>query len=91
MLRGKRRAALFIARGYIESVQEKYICYALDRAARQYPELREAVVSITYDILSALGGPLTLEGWQLKNMGFAIHQNRLNRLAWIDWMLENWK
>jgi len=91
MLRGKRRTALLVARGYIESVQDKYICYALDRAARQYPELREAVVSLTYDILSALGGPGTLEGWQLKNMGFAIEHNRLNRLAWIDWMLENWK
>ncbi|KVD81899.1 hypothetical protein WS62_23365 [Burkholderia sp. ABCPW 14] len=86
----EKREALRYAREMIESGQEMYICFALYSVKRKHPRLAGACQVLRDYIEIQLGHCGPLESWQRKN-GFGErcgYQSLFDRLAWIDWMLD---
>lgn len=78
------RDTLLKARAEIECGMEHHICIALFKIGG-----RESIKLESW-IQRLLGGPFTLTEWQDK-VGLGRRSNeqqRLDRLAWIDWMLD---
>ncbi len=85
------RAALVIARKRIQSRKNRFICHALRFVSIRHPHLRAACASLERYIAQQIGGERwTLETWQDANGfgGRSDYQVRLDRIAWIDWMLD---
>ena len=95
------RELLVVARDLVATKRVLYICCALEVAASQ---LTDKYFCSSYDeynayyagenrlkkyISDALCGALTLRGWQLfKGMDRGSYALIVDRLAWIDWMLD---
>ncbi|WP_261520097.1 hypothetical protein [Burkholderia multivorans] len=90
----EKREALKLARERIAAGQSRYICFALESATIKRPDLEEAAAELKDYIHGKLGNRcVSLEGWQQRN-GFgerSMAQTRRDRLAWIDWMLDEQK
>ncbi|WP_261526138.1 hypothetical protein [Burkholderia multivorans] len=90
----EKREALKLARKRIVSGQSRYICFALESVTIKRPDLEEAAAELKGYIHDKLGNRYVgLEKWQRRN-GFgarSIDQVRRDRLAWIDWMLDEQK
>ncbi|KGS75412.1 hypothetical protein X947_5377 [Burkholderia pseudomallei MSHR7334] len=93
----EKRAVLKLAREKIEDGSADFICNALNSAATFNPHLSFAAEEICSYISKKLGVTRypdwtpTLDEWQIYN-GFGDRgreQRRLDRLAWIDWMLND--
>ncbi|ACR15026.1 hypothetical protein BcepIL02_gp33 [Burkholderia phage BcepIL02] len=85
----KKREALKLARELIESGEEGYVCLALKSVARSRPDLRASVASLRRYIMRKLRPYAFLGGWQRKQGIWRYdEQQRADRLAWIDWMLD---
>lgn len=86
-----RREVLQQARQIIEARTRLYICAALQLAGKRQGRLDEAN-SLTGDIILALEGSTSLEGW-LHRQGITVNpeQARLARLAWLDRLIEGSK
>lgn len=85
--------ALMKARLLIEREDEDYICYALAMVASTNPKLADAKDALTDYILDQLSPFSFLGPWQQKTFGIpgTYIQQRKDRLAWIDWMIEQLK
>ncbi|MDN7998085.1 hypothetical protein QZN00_13100 [Burkholderia multivorans] len=86
----EKREALVLARKRIAADKNQYICHALDYIAMRHPYLEAECVSLKQYIGKQLGSTTTLGGWHKFN-GFGDRggaQRHLDRLAWIDWMLD---
>lgn len=82
------RRALIEARKYIKAGSESFVCLALRIAAYYEPELAFAADRLCSYISEMLGSSAFLSGWQHSHGIFHdAHQQRADRLAWIDWML----
>jgi hypothetical protein len=91
-LRKKEREALTRARVQIVTGQNSFICLALDEVAEDWPELKSAVARLKIYIGNALDGNLALGAWQMAHGIYrSDSQKRSDRLAWIDWMLNESK
>jgi hypothetical protein len=95
----EKREALELARERIAYWRNDYICNALLDTARLNPRLHSAAMELRSYITEKLGGMRvvgqhriapTLEEWQVSNgLGErGREQLRRDRLAWIDWMLD---
>lgn len=88
-----QRRLLWIARDHIASGRETYICLALTRANHRMfgncPMLDEQDAGyLKYYIHNMLEGSGRLQDWQHKHgIWRGPHEQQLDRLAWIDWML----
>jgi len=94
MITGRRRDALLLARSRILYRQDTLICLALDHYKANDKSLTRSVINILKkDIRRAIYPSGTLGAWQFRNGRGrrSMTQQRLDRLAWIDWMLENWE
>ena len=93
-LNADERDLLHEARALIERGEIKVICRALYHAEFVGPHTggrRDALHRLTAYISNALGSPLeTLRGWQIRR-GMTGRDTRADRLAWIDWMIEEGK
>ncbi|CAJ6339639.1 hypothetical protein [Burkholderia pseudomallei] len=90
MMTDEMREALKLARHLIETRDVDRICIALIWIARNYPRLGGACFTLREYIEKCLGDE-DFDYWQLNN-GFGLRhpaQTRRDRLAWIDWMLED--
>ena len=89
-LNKNERKALELAWWQIQTAQSSRICYALSAIGRKDQKLLYATIRLRLYITDALE-PFTLfEDWQVAN-GFghrSDEQIRRDRLAWIDWMLD---
>lgn len=90
------RRALVSAKAKIQRREVSYVCIALRGVGNADPSRRAATTYLRQYISKQLGQHAFLEGWQdsrrsakLRNRGFV--QARLDRLAWIDWMIANLK
>ncbi|MCO1402866.1 hypothetical protein [Burkholderia multivorans] len=87
----EKREALKLARKRIQSRKNRFICHALRFVSIRHPHLRAACASLERYIAQQIGGERwTLETWQDAN-GFGDRveeQRRQDRIAWIDWMLD---
>jgi hypothetical protein len=91
-LSANKRQALSIARELIESGEEDYICLALREASRRNPSLNEAVKGLRKFISRQLFPYTFLHTWQMRNgFGWRPDRARGDRIAWIDWMLDETK
>lgn len=86
----EKREALKLARARIESRQNMFICHALNWVQFSRPDLKEACVSLKLYIAKQISPERSLGMWQLlRGFGYRSDaQRRLDRLAWIDWMLD---
>ncbi|PRE27566.1 hypothetical protein [Burkholderia multivorans] len=87
----EKREALMLARMRIAAGQSRFICFALESVTIKRPYLEEAAAELKGYIHDKLGDRyVSLEAWQKRN-GFGERgeeQCRQDRLAWIDWMLD---
>ncbi|MBU9525022.1 hypothetical protein [Burkholderia multivorans] len=87
----EKREALMLARKRIAAERSRYICFALESVTIKRPDLTEAAIELRRYISDKLGSRhVGLRSWQQRN-GFGDRgdaQLRLDRLAWIDWMLD---
>lgn len=86
----EKREALKLARERIVTFESEAICESLLKIARGRPKLRAACKELRIYIAEQLTPCLYLGGWQRRNglAGRSLAQQRLDRLAWIDWMLD---
>jgi hypothetical protein len=86
----EKREALKLARERIASCNATVICEALMTVAGDRPELRAACKELRSYIVRQLTPCLYLGAWQRRNgfYGRSLAQERRDRLAWIDWMLD---
>lgn len=87
----KERKALYFARQLIAAGQERYICFALRRIGTWGSPLVSPCDRLRRYISGQLMPYKTLEDWQTLGHGMpsrASHQMREDRIAWIDWMLD---
>jgi hypothetical protein len=103
VLTPKQRELLIGARKLIEDGLTDYLCVALGRVdagwdvALDAPNLSKDCNALRDYILGQIRGAdgswiTTLNSWQTAN-GFETrtdHQVRLDRLQWIDWLLDDW-
>jgi len=90
MLTEKKRKVLKRVRQLIASKEQEFICHAIHYVADNSDGLDDACRELKMFVTHALGNNYTLFCWQKSN-GFAEHddqQLRKDRLAWIDWMLD---
>jgi hypothetical protein len=83
--------ALKQARKLIADRSEEFICYALGSVRAAHPKLTEAANDLQVYIMRELGYFSTLDSWQWANLPDGRHspyQRRADRIAWIDWMIE---
>lgn len=91
------RRVLLSAKAKIKRGDEHFVCLALSRSMRSDPSRIAAVEYLRSYIGRVLGEHAYLDGWQrngckpLKNVDRTYAQRRLDRLAWIDWMIANLK
>lgn len=81
------RKALELARERIATSRAIFICWALRDVGKEY---RLPVARLKRYIATRLDGSNALYGWQI-NHGLGDRgpeQRRKDRLAWIDWMLD---
>ncbi|MBU9446897.1 hypothetical protein KTE29_03760 [Burkholderia multivorans] len=87
----EKREALMLARKRIAAGRSRYICFALESVTIKRPDLVDAADELRRYISEQLGSRyVALEQWQRRN-GHGprtLEQQRLDRLAWIDWMLD---
>lgn len=87
---------LKMAKKLIKTKEESYICFAVSRAAYKHenPCAIRAGDQLEKYIQKALGINTFLSGWQRSN-GFDDRvckaRIRQDRLAWIDWMIADYK
>lgn len=89
-LNKNERRALEMAREIIAKGERGYICFALDTARCRGANVK-AVKRLQAYIRRALDGYGCLENWQIGAKHLrprSIVQKRADRLAWIDWMLD---
>ncbi|MBH9660984.1 hypothetical protein [Burkholderia multivorans] len=89
----EKREVLKLARERIEKKLNYYICHALSDAAFFHPRLKEAARELrafVHEQVRVDRSSATLDIWQRRNgfSGRSIAQVRRDRLAWIDWMLD---
>lgn len=86
----EKREVLKMARAKVaEAVLFAHICHILEEIGRERPDLWLAAMDIKEYIVAALDGAYTLEAWQTNNgVDFESRNPIANRLAWIDWMLD---
>lgn len=89
MLSRKKREALECVRALIDNNSERFICYALDKVAKQRPHLAETCEYLHQYIMQKLEGWMSLGNWirMVKGRYLSPEQFRECRLAWLDWML----
>jgi isochorismate hydrolase len=90
VLNNPKREALRRARHLIKTKQEYFICHALDNVAMGSPKiLSHACEQLKRYVREALTPVGTLQNWQAHNKmpDRGSDQRREDRLAWIDWML----
>lgn len=88
-LTATERALLIEARRLIANRDELFICWAIVRAS-QSSTLRRVVRArrrLLRYVENSLGEARTLEEWQ-QQKGFYGQNARYDRVAWIDWMLD---
>lgn len=87
-LNKNERRALELARERIRLRYNACICFALDDVVDHVAD--KAAVSRLVDYIGdALGEAAWLEDWQQKRGLFVNNEiTRLDRIAWIDWMLD---
>lgn len=88
MLTADERRALQLARDIIRNGRQEFICVALTQVMVNNPRLIRAGHRLRCYIDGALEGEGSL-GWWQRCHGFDRDRNqqRLDRMAWIDWML----
>lgn len=79
------RDALIFARKQIEDGTEEFICYALGNYLREHDS--GAGLWLRWYVRDAIDPYVYLDDWQNKN-GITTRNGRDDRIAWIDWMLE---
>ncbi|AFN39102.1 hypothetical protein G167_gp52 [Burkholderia phage BcepMigl] len=87
----EKREALMLARERIAGRKNQFICHALDFISMRHPHLEPACVSLKKYIGKQLGSPTWALGTWHEFNGFGDRgdaQRRADRLAWIDWMLD---
>ncbi|MBU9360857.1 hypothetical protein KTE52_31610 [Burkholderia multivorans] len=87
----EKREVLKLARVKVsEAPRFGHICPILKAVGEEHPDLWRAAMEIKAYIVAALDGAYTLEAWQRRNrVGYRdMDQCRRDRLAWIDWMLD---
>ncbi|WBF05192.1 hypothetical protein [Burkholderia phage CSP3] len=86
----EKREALMLARERIAMRKNEFICHALDHVKGTRPELKAACISLKRYIGRKLSPARALGVWQSNNgiVGRDYTQRCLDRLAWIDWMLD---
>jgi len=91
-LNTKEREVLRRARMHIEENHTSFICHALNRVVSEQPELCSAVARLKLYINRELAPHTSLGFWQ-ESQGIykSYARQRLDRLAWIDWMLDESK
>ncbi|MGG5541925.1 hypothetical protein P4G95_08990 [Burkholderia vietnamiensis] len=94
----EKREALKLARVRIEKKWDTFICNALRSIGDHNPQLMPAADELRKFVNGQVKVPrqrtaATLGKWQRRNgHGYrTIAQQRLDRLAWIDWMLDEQK
>jgi len=90
MLTPNKRKVLAMARIALEDRRVDFICHALDYVEGRNANLHAECRELKMFVIHALGENYTLTCWQEKN-GFSERsdsQYRADRLAWIDWMLD---
>jgi hypothetical protein len=91
MLTKNKRKVLKRVRKMIATGEQEFICHALSYVAHEDIRLEEACRKLRAYITEVLAGNYTLYCWQKAN-GIADsdddRQLRKDRLAWIDWMLD---
>lgn len=94
MLNDNQRRLLTRARAKIKSGSTPYICHALGSVALTFEDERDVNVLKHYIRLALKEGSgewcaCTLQDWQyFHHIHHDRFQQRQDRLAWIDWMLE---
>lgn len=91
MLTKGERKALMVARALIESGERNYICFALGAAWAMGVCSRKELCRLKRYIQDQLGAGESgsLWGWQKERGMFPTDdQIRKDRIAWIDWMLD---
>jgi len=89
----EKREALTLAREMVRDEREIFICGALITIQQKHPTLYDACMKLRRYIMRQLGKHHYLSQWQRGN-GFparSLAQLRRDRLAWIDWMLDESK
>lgn len=86
----EKREALNLARERIAAGQSRFICLALDDVCTLFPYLGPACKQLRAYIRDQLRPWGTLGEWQVTNGcgDRSYPQQRRDRLAWIDWMLD---
>jgi hypothetical protein len=83
------RELLVAARELIESGEEFYICHAIQNAtSRRRYYYMDAAKRLERYISKALAPHIALDSWQRANGYDAQRGVKQDRLAWIDWMLD---
>ena len=90
MLNNPKSEALRRVRHLIKTNQETFICFALERVGLDSPTLAYACEKLRLYVVQSLSPYDVLQTWQERNdLGDrGADQRRADRLAWIDWMLE---
>ncbi|MCA8177483.1 hypothetical protein LGM48_24490 [Burkholderia multivorans] len=86
----EKRAALKLARERIATGGSRYICFALHDVGTLFPHLGPVCDQLRAYIRDQLRPWSTFEEWQAANGcgGRSFAQRRIDRAAWIDWMLD---
>jgi copper oxidase (laccase) domain-containing protein len=89
VLNNPKREALRRVRHLIKTNQCTFICHALDEVALNSKVLRHACEQLKAYVAEALKPSSVLQNWQAHNKmpDRGSDQRREDRLAWIDWML----
>jgi hypothetical protein len=82
------RELLVAARELIESGEEYFLCFAIASATPQHYYYAYAANRLDLYISEALAPHVSLETWQRANGYSARRDGKQDRLAWVDWMLD---
>ena len=90
----KKTEILAIALSYIKSGKKEYICEAIREVCDENwsDENDYQANELIIYIQALLEGYGTLEGW-LKNKGYSGNPAKIlaTRIAWMEWMILDWK
>lgn len=91
MLTSRQREVLILARSRIERGQNQQVCLAIDIVIALRKDLKQAGKSLREYIRLQLGHHPALRTWQLENgINHTTSQRHFDRLAWLDWLLDDW-
>lgn len=89
MLTPEKREALLLARDKIAQHKIPYICWALEAVEMGRPDLTRVCQQLKMYISKMIFPSDSLANWQeRRGMRRSVQQIRADRIAWIDWMLD---